>query len=118
MNQFLTSWAKQLYYNVENKNIQYLSLTDFLRKTEDKQVTVILDEIDIMNGCNSFYIDSFYKTTKCLYLQKHLKGFKTWVGFSATFSDCGRELSNLNFPESFFIDIQNINQSAGENAIV
>ena len=89
-----------------------------MRIQPDKDVTLIIDEIDMMNGCNSFSIDSFMRKNTCIYFQKLLNGYRNWIGFSATFSSCGRELSNSNFPESMYIEIQSVNSLLGENSLV
>jgi hypothetical protein len=84
----------------------------------DADTVIILDEIDIMSGCNSFYIDQFNKRASCYFLLSILKKYKTWIGFSATISGCSREITNQSFPQSVYIEIPSLIMEAGENSLI
>lgn len=71
-----------------------------------------------MNGQNSVTLDKYNSIQTCYYIQSVLKGYKSWVGFSATFSTCGRECTYANFPECIFLNINTISEKAIDNGLV
>ncbi len=50
-------------------------MKEFLRQKPNKESFVIIDEVDIMSGCNSFYLDSHNNKSKSYYLYLVLKGY-------------------------------------------
>jgi hypothetical protein len=71
-----------------------------------------------MRGCNSFYVDTVGRQSKCYYLMKTLMEYRSWIGFSATISVCGRELTSAHFMDPVFINIKSVDVKAGDNILI
>ena len=72
----------------------------------------------MMNGTRSFFTDKYLGETRAYFMLELLRGYKAFIGFSATITICGLTMTKQVFKDHMYVNIKSLTQEKIKNRLI